>query len=303
MPSVVRDASPASDASDGAPPKFRWWWSESSDVLETPPDPRLWFVKQDLRCQYAAALERSQTNSAATCAAHCAATPGCVKWSFNNDWSWSAQRVRDDEPNCWLFATDNSSDRDAGPACGITTASVGFTTGVRRPANVETGATCAARCEGHGAAAVDPVSQAPLAASRQPSVETEEAASVHEASQSPDVPACRCDAACARHLDCCLDYVEECAAPEAQLPSCAGRCYEGLGVPIPGGGYCWCDEGCDNTFTDNNSLGSCCADFTWKCLEGAADPLCLDARTQTQALHLFVAHHVLQALPDTAVKK
>ena len=301
--SVLNEPSPevvggGGGASDG-PPKFRWWWSESSSALETPPDPRLWFVKADLRCQYTSALYRGQTDSAATCSAHCAATLGCVKWSFNNDWAHSG-----DEPNCWLFAPDNSSDRGTGPACGI---ALGFTSGVKRPANVETGASCATRCEGHDVAA-DPTDQAPLAASRQLGVKTEtQTASVVEASLSsstplpspPDVPACRCDAACARHLDCCLDFVEECAAPEEQLPSCAGRCYEGSAVPIPGGGYCWCEEGCDNTFTDNNSLGSCCADFTWRCEQGAADPLCLDARTQTQALHLFVAHHVLQELPQS----
>ena len=66
-------------------------------------------------------------------------------------------------------------------------------------------------------------------------------------------------------------------------------------VPIPGGGYCFCDRGCDNSFTDNNSHGGCCADYEWRCEGGQRDQLCMDARTQAQALQLFVAHHVLRA--------
>ena len=67
-------------------------------------------------------------------------------------------------------------------------------------------------------------------------------------------------------------------------------------VPLPGGGYCFCDAGCDDDYTDNNSHGSCCADHAWRCLGGDRDPLCLDARTQAQALNLFVAHAVIDQL-------
>ena len=110
-------------------------------------------------------------------------------------------------------------------------------------------------------------------------------------------------------------------AEEARTPSCEARCwpppasYEAGGtaeaanagtrgaaaaavdaaaIAIPGGGYCYCDAGCINKYTDNNSEGSCCADHSWRCDGGERDPLCMDARTQAQALHLFVAHHALQ---------
>ena len=67
--------------------------------------------------------------------------------------------------------------------------------------------------------------------------------------------------------------------------------------PIPGGGYCYCDPACDNDYTDNNSHGGCCADHAWRCSkDGERDPLCMDARTQAQAVNAFVAHHVVAAL-------
>ena len=70
-----------------------------------------------------------------------------------------------------------------------------------------------------------------------------------------------------------------------------------LPTPIPGGGYCFCDAACDDDFTDNNSHGGCCADHGWRCTKGGErDPLCMDARTQAQALNAFVAHEVVQRL-------
>ena len=62
---------------------------------------------------------------------------------------------------------------------------------------------------------------------------------------------------------------------------------------IKGGGYCYCDSGCADSFTDNNSYGGCCADYTYVCAGGTKDQVCMDARTQGQALNLFVAHHII----------
>ena len=132
-----------------------------------------------------------------------------------------------------------------------------------------------------------------------------------------NVSGCFCDDACVRHLDCCLDYVEHCRSEEGQQPTCKGRCIASTDevgrdaayiavqlqaitssdpVAIRGGGYCYCDAACVNQFTDNNSEGSCCADQVIECRGGAADPLCMDPRTQAAALHLFVAHHVVTNL-------
>ena len=133
--------------------------------------------------------------------------------------------------------------------------------------------------------------------------------------------ACQCDAQCARHLDCCADYADACLPAASRMPSCEGRCSgakpaeakgakaagealsDGMAgvvpwtvpLPIPGGGYCFCDAGCENSFTDNNSHGGCCADYKWRCtVGGQRDPLCMDARTQAQALNAFVAHYVVE---------
>ena len=104
-----------------------------------------------------------------------------------------------------------------------------------------------------------------------------------------------------------MDYAAECLPQEQSTPSCAGRCSGSLTLdayelaaaaqPIPGGGYCYCDPACDNDYTDNNSHGGCCADHAWRCSkDGERDPLCMDARTQAQAVNAFVAHHVVAAL-------
>ena len=65
-------------------------------------------------------------------------------------------------------------------------------------------------------------------------------------------------------------------------------------MPVRGGGYCGCHEGCENKFTDNNSRGGCCADHSWRCEGGERDPPCMDTRTQAQALGVFVAHHEVE---------
>ena len=131
-----------------------------------------------------------------------------------------------------------------------------------------------------------------------------------ERSTSEQAVPCFCDEACPRHLDCCLDYVEHCSPSEEQHPTCVGRCHsdnqrtaenagirtDAAAVPIRGGGYCYCDPSCGNIFTDNNSYGGCCGDYPSVCGGSDRDPVCFDARTQGSALHLFVAHHVIESL-------
>ena len=104
---------------------------------------------------------------------------------------------------------------------------------------------------------------------------------------------CYCDANCTRHLDCCLDYAEECVKEE--YISCKGICSKPIAQAIPGGGYCWCMDGCYEAFTDNNSTGSCCADYSEQCLN-VKMPDCLDARSQGSALNLFLAHMKVSTL-------
>ena len=98
---------------------------------------------------------------------------------------------------------------------------------------------------------------------------------------------CYCDDACTKHLDCCLDYADECV--KEQYLSCKGFCNDFQAQAIRGGGYCWCFDGCYPIFTDNNSMGSCCPDYQEQCF-GVKTPVCLDARSQGSALNLFLAH-------------
>lgn len=98
---------------------------------------------------------------------------------------------------------------------------------------------------------------------------------------------CYCDLNCSEHLDCCLDYADDCRP--AQTISCKGHCTDVSPLPIQGGGYCWCKEGCNPWYTDNNSDGSCCPDYVAECSK-IAIPQCLDARSQGSALNLFLGH-------------
>lgn len=96
---------------------------------------------------------------------------------------------------------------------------------------------------------------------------------------------CYCDSNCTLHLDCCLDYADHCTPPGPIL--CNGHCGDTTPKAIPQGGYCWCFDGCNGWFTDNNSDGSCCSDYPQACLK-ITMPVCLDGRTQGSALHLFL---------------
>ena len=104
---------------------------------------------------------------------------------------------------------------------------------------------------------------------------------------------CYCDSACTEHLDCCLDYADECV--KEKYLSCKGYCGDVKAQAIEGGGYCWCYNSCNPRFTDNNSLGSCCPDYAEQCLN-ITMPTCLDARSQGSALNLFLTHMKLSTL-------
>ena len=104
---------------------------------------------------------------------------------------------------------------------------------------------------------------------------------------------CYCDAECTTRLDCCLDYAEECV--KQKFLSCKGLCGTAQAQAIEGGGYCWCLNGCNPGFTDNNSFGSCCPDYLQECFN-VEMPTCLDARSQGSALNLFLAHMKVHTL-------
>ena len=98
---------------------------------------------------------------------------------------------------------------------------------------------------------------------------------------------CYCDSDCPTHMDCCLDYADHCKPDKPIL--CKGDCGDLTPRPIPQGGYCWCFDGCNGWFTDNNSDASCCYDYPQECM-GVSMPACLDGRAQVSALSLFLAH-------------
>ena len=130
---------------------------------------------------------------------------------------------------------------------------VGFSVGAKRPV----GGTCAGRCS-----------------SKEP-VKFQEGV-------------CYCDSDCAKHLDCCLDYVNHCITSNVPI-TCKGWCGKSEPLPVRSGGYCWCVEGCLPWSTDNNIDGSCCPDYSTTC-QNVTIPTCLDARSQGSALNLFIAH-------------
>ena len=107
---------------------------------------------------------------------------------------------------------------------------------------------------------------------------------------------CYCDKDCTKYLDCCLDYANTCVPDE--YPSCEGLCDSTQCRAIPKGGYCWCFDGCNPWFTDNNSDGSCCLDYPKQC-QSVTMPTCLDARSQGSALNLFLAHFKISRIVNS----
>lgn len=108
-----------------------------------------------------------------------------------------------------------------------------------------------------------------------------------------DEGVCYCDSSCAVNMDCCLDYADHCK-PQGPI-LCKGQCGDLTPKPIPHGGYCWCFDGCNGWFTDNNSDGSCCSDYPQQCMQ-VAMPTCLDGRTQGSALNLFLTQLKLASM-------
>ena len=260
------------------PPKFRWWWTNGSTAaVQTPPDPRVWLMRAGLRCTYSVApIWSGQIDNLAACQERCATKDSCQTYAFAN--------LTHTGLVCSLYAPVTGSARQTEVGC--TELDAAYVVGARRPPSPRTASCRAFGCSGTEAKV-----------------------------------ACQCDALCARHLDCCADYADTCLPAASRMPSCQGRCSgaklaeakgakaageaspDGMAgvvpwtvpLPIPGGGYCFCDAGCENSFTDNNSHGGCCADYKWRCtVGGQRDPLCMDARTQAQALNAFVAHHVVE---------
>eukprot|EP00117_Sycon_ciliatum_P015413 scpid38547/ scgid1535/ Mannan endo-1,6-alpha-mannosidase DCW1; Defective cell wall 1; Endo-alpha-1-&gt len=189
--------------------------------------------------------------------------------------------------NCFLYRLTTVGNRTAMAACTKTGDSTMYTMGIKRPPEPSLisirnpASSCRGRCGNTSS-------------------------TVRNGTRLLNI-SCQCDAACSRHLDCCLDYVEECLPPEKQDATCRGMCryhkrkpsaLDNQAIPLRGGGYCYCDGTCLNWFTDNNSLGSCCADYFEQCAETVRDPVCLDPRSQTQALQLFVSHHVVQNITN-----
>ena len=323
-------------------PKFHWWWSANNASIETPPDTRIWFTNGEIRCTYGVPHANSNTTTNSSklvmwsgyaktpdvCRARCSQNTSCVKYLFRSSTSseacpcYTCQHKPCEPPdcvyctllklkacphknstgcyttnsyacdcttlmpgppnaNCWLYGPIVSVNRSHGEACSVW--DTGYYMGIKRPPSPVLSSpwtTCVNRC---GNQTVD-----------------------EDFRSAEGAPACHCDSACARHMDCCLDYVDVCLPHEGQQPSCKGRCVDSEdiqsttavsyppAVPIKGGGYCYCHSTCYNVYTDNNSYGSCCGDHDWQCNSALKDPVCFDARTQAQALHLFVAHYVLQ---------
>ena len=327
-------------------PKFYWWWSNPNASLETPPDNRLWFTVSNsgVRCTYHyvnttgrngtfnPVLWNGTTDNETVCKRRCADDAACIKYMFYG--SESAHNLQDSQCqcydcagkicksphcvlcsirnetcphktsqgcytnasvacncpgpkpqpyfNCWLYRQITHMNRSKGAAC--TNINYDYQLGVKRPpppSSKNPGTTCRNRCSISSSEIIEDLPQGNVS--------------------------CFCDAACARHLDCCLDYVDECLPEEGQAPTCLGKCNSAdevddpekapprpPAVPIRGGGYCYCHSGCLNYFTDNNSKGGCCADMPLHCMSAPRDPVCHDSRTAAQALQLFVAHHVLE---------
>ena len=225
-------------------PKFHWWWNKNHLEQATPPDPRYYFHKRQMRCagndtQIWEGLIGSELN----CTLKCNEFANCSKYLY--------QTYLDAVPNtdCWLWSY-NRSDH----FCGNLDDYYDFNVGVKRPIG---NATCAGRCS-----------------SKQPQ-------------KLINNTVCYCDPSCVYHLDCCLDYADHCRPNK--LLSCKGHCSKATALPIPGGGYCWCNAGCYPWFSDNNSDGSCCSDYPQQC-QKIAMPTCLDGRSQGSALNLFLGH-------------
>ena len=297
--------------------KYHWWWTTSNVSIETPPNPYLWFDKAGLSCTYdlnsSFIFWNGAVSSKDECQSRCAneTYSNCTKFMF---------KTNDDVDvagSCPCFACDGTPcdhcvycDPEGKKACPTkhshgcyTTSKVGCNCDTPPPIpncvlykqiplgfDRKKGASCAVPSYQYTVVAKRPDSLLDASTSCRGRCSNNTSAATNGT--------CFCDAACSRHFDCCLDYVEECVSADQQTPTCLGKC-TAEPRPIRGGGYCFCDSGCTNLFTDNNSYGGCCADYLWRCEGGPRDQTCFDARTQTQAVSVFVAHHAVDSLDQS----
>ena len=112
-------------------PKFHWWWGSHVTQQVTPPDPRHFFHKTDLRCITLndSQLWEGQVVSEVNCTNKCLDNPLCSKYLFNE-----YQEIAG--INCWIWnynRTDHSCPQEDS----------GWNVGIRRPLG---SATCAGHC-------------------------------------------------------------------------------------------------------------------------------------------------------------
>ena len=240
-------------------PKFHWWWDQKVNKQVIPPDPKFFFHRRKLGCSgNNSELWKGIVGSEEKCMAKCRDNPQCSKYEYKLKGSSStvANALVMAKPVTNCWLWSfNRSDHTC--TQNIETLSIG----IKRPVG---NATCAGRC-----------------GSKLP--------------QAVEHGVCYCDPDCAKHLDCCLDYADHCSSIATDMHSCKGLCGTLTPQPLYGGGYCWCFDGCNGWFTDNNSDGSCCPDYPPECMS-VSMPVCLDARSQGSALNLFLAHIKLSKL-------
>ena len=233
-------------------PKFHWWWGKEETVQTIPPDPRYFFHRRKLGCvasNSSKPLWTGHTKKEEGCMAACKSNVKCSKYQFRITIASSSREEVAKQKKPNCWLW---SFNRSDHTCRNNNPN--FNIGIKRPVSIN--ATCAAKCN----------SKEPLAV---------------------DHGVCYCDANCSLHMDCCLDYADYCQA--GVVPLCKGDCTDLTPKPIAKGGYCWCFDGCNGWFTDNNSDGSCCSDYPQQCM-GVSMPTCLDGRSQVSALSLFLAH-------------
>lgn len=230
-------------------PKFNWWWRKEETLQTIPPDPKFFFRRRKLGCT---------------------ASNGSVPlWKGKVKTEENCKQLCIGNPKCLIyeFKLPTTKLATSKPRPKINcwlwpfnrtvyscrNNNPNLVIGIKRPVG---NATCSSKCD-----------------SKQP--------------QPINHGVCYCDSDCARHMDCCLDYADHCKPDKPIL--CKGDCQDLTARPIPRGGYCWCFDGCNGWFTDNNSGDSCCSDYPQECM-GVSMPACLDGRSQVSALSLFLAH-------------
>jgi len=237
-------------------PKFHWWWAKKEVLQTIPPDPKFFFHRRKLGCT--ASKGRSPLWKG-----HVKREGACKEECASNHNCSKYQFKLPPSQESQLFFKKKSincwlwSFNRSNHLCRDN--DYNFNIGIKRPVG---NATCSSKC-----------------GLKEP--------------QTVDNGVCYCDNDCPRHMDCCLDYATHCLPDEPIL--CKGNCTDLTPRPIPQGGYCWCFDGCNGWFTDNNSDGSCCSDYPQECM-GLPMPVCLDGRSQTSVLDLFITDYRLSTL-------